>query len=88
MDFNQRNDIVTFLEANNLVKPITSAKGRDVAAILQQKMDFIVVDTAAGLGEEIGTPDRRELWALARRKAKDLPMEYVGLYRLWLWAQG
>ena len=88
MDFSQRNDIATFLEANNLVEPITSAKGRDVAAILQQKMDFIVVDTAASLGEEIGTPDRRELRQLARRNAKALPMEYVGLSRLLLWANG
>ena len=88
MDFGQRNDIATFLEANNLVEPITSAKGRDVAAILQQKMDFIVVDTAASLGADIGSPDRRKLRQLARQNAKDLPAEYKGLYKLWLWAQG
>lgn len=88
MDFSQRNDIATFLEVNNLVQPITSAKGRDVAAILQQKMDFIVVDTAASLGEEIGTPDRRKLRQLARRNVKHLPKEYKGLYKLWLWARG
>ena len=72
MAFSQRNDIVTFLEANNLVELIISAKGRDVAAILQQKMDFIVADTAAGLGAEIGAPDRRKLRQLARQNAKDL----------------
>ncbi|MBR9863647.1 MAG: hypothetical protein GYB24_09435 [Rhodobacteraceae bacterium] len=88
MDFTQRNDIATFLAVNNLVEPVTSARGRDVAAILQQKLDFIVVDTAASLGERFENPDRRELRRLARRNLKQLPKEYEGLYRLWQWARG
>lgn len=88
MDFSQRNDIATFLAANNLVEPITSARGRDVAAILQQKLDFIVVDTAAELGESFDKPDRRALRQLARRNLKHLPKEYEGLYRLWQWSRG
>jgi hypothetical protein len=88
MDFSQRNDIATFLAANNLVEPITSADHTDVAGILQQKLDFIVVDTAAALGEAIGKPDRRALRQLARRNLQHLPKEYEGLYRLWQWAQG
>jgi len=88
MDFNERNDIATFLEANDLVEPITSAKGADVAAILQQKLDFIVVDTAADAGEEFGNLDRRELRNMARRHLDKLPKEYEGLYKLWRWAGG
>jgi hypothetical protein len=88
MDFSQRNDIATFLEANGLVEPIVNAKNTDVAAILQQKLDFIVVDTAAELGETFDKPDRRALRQLARRNLKHLPAEYDGLYRLWQWAQG
>ena len=88
MDFSQTNDIATFLEANNLVEPITSATGRDVAAILQQKLDFIVVDTAAELGETFDKPDRRALRQLARRNLQHLPKEYEGLYHLWQWSRG
>ncbi len=88
MDFAERNDIATFLAANDLVEPITSAKNRDVAAILQQKLDFIIVDTAANAGEEFGNLSRRELRNLARRHLKDLPEEYHGLYKLWRWASG
>jgi hypothetical protein len=88
MDFPQRNDIATFLAANDLVEPVTSAKNRDVAAILQQKLDFIVVDTAANAGEEFGDLSRRELRNLARRHLKNLPEEYHGLYKLWRWASG
>ena len=88
MDFTERNDIATFLAANDLVEPVTSAKNTDIAAILQQKLDFIVVDTAADAGEEFGNLDRRELRNLARRHLKNLPKEYEGLYKLWRWASG
>ncbi|MCP5071990.1 MAG: hypothetical protein GY947_01680 [Rhodobacteraceae bacterium] len=88
MDFTQRNDIATFLEANDLVEPVTGAKHLDVAAILQQKLDFIVVDTAAGAGEDFADLTRRDLRNLARRHLKSLPKEYEGLYQLHRWARG
>ena len=88
MDFSQRNDIATFLEANDLVEPVTSAKHLDVAAILQQKLDFIVVDTAADAGEDLGDLKRRDLRNLARRHLKNLPPEYEALHRLWRWSNG
>ncbi|MEM7439932.1 MAG: DUF6638 family protein [Pseudomonadota bacterium] len=86
MDFTDRNDIATFLEANDLVEPIVTAKNRDVAAILQQKMDFIVIDTATRLGEELGKADRREIRALARRHLRELPEEFHALAALLAWA--
>jgi hypothetical protein len=45
-----RNQIAKFLDYNDLVEPIVKARGIDAAAILRQKMDFIVIDAAADLG--------------------------------------
>jgi hypothetical protein len=50
MDLTHRNQIADWLERNNLVEPIVQARGTDGAAILRQKMDFILVDAADRLG--------------------------------------
>lgn len=52
-DFADRNGIAAFLEVNELVEPIIKARGVDGAAILRQKMDFILVDAATTQGVEI-----------------------------------
>ena len=51
-DFKDRNQIAKFLDYNDLAEPIVKARGVDGAAILRQKMDFIVGDAAqeAGVG--------------------------------------
>lgn len=86
MDFSDPNDIATFLAANNLVEPVVTARNRDVGAILQQKMDFIVVDVATRLGEDLGEVSRRRLRDLARRHIRHLPREWHALSELLSWA--
>ena len=49
-DLSMRNGIATFLEMNDLVEPVIKARGVDGAAILRQKMDFILVDAATTKG--------------------------------------
>lgn len=86
-DVSQRNRIATFLDANNLVEPIVKARGVDGAAILQQKMDFMIIDTAASLGLDLTGASRTDMRRLARQNRNDLPAEFDGLHALANWAQ-
>ena len=86
-DFSDRNEIAIFLELNDLVEPIVKARGVDAAAILQQKMDFITVDVAAAKGEDLSGATPRDIRALTRRYAADMPEEFHGLAALLRWAQ-
>jgi hypothetical protein len=86
-DFNDRNEIAIFLELNDLVEPIVKARGVDAAAILQQKMDFITVDVAAAKDEDLSGATQRDIRALTRKYASDLPQEFHGLAALLRWAQ-
>ncbi len=83
-----RNRIARFLEANGLVEPIVHARGADAAAILGQKMDFILVDAAVRAGLNPGSGSRRELRNLARQMGERLPPEFRTLARLKRWAEG
>ena len=84
-DLKRRNEIAIFLELNGLVEPIVKARGANAAAILQQKMDFIVADTVADQGVDLKGASRRDLRNLARRHAADLPGEFHGLAALLRW---
>lgn len=86
-DFEDRSAIAKFLSLNDLVEPIVEARGVDVAAILHQKMDFIVASVASKNGEELEGATRRDLRALGRRYAGDLPAEWHGLAALARWAE-
>jgi len=86
--FEDRNQIARFLEINELVEPIVKAPGINAAAILQQKMDFIIVAVASEKGEDLNRASRRDLRALARAYSKDLPEEFHGLAALQRWAEG
>ncbi|MEM9580523.1 MAG: DUF6638 family protein, partial [Pseudomonadota bacterium] len=86
-DLNDRNQIAKFFEYNDLVEPIVKARGIDAAAILRQKMDFIVIDRVAGNGVDLAGATRRDIRALARRHAQDLPAEFHGLAALLRWAE-
>ena len=81
-DLRDRNQIAKFLEMNDLVEPIVNAPGADAAAILRQKMDFIVVAAAAELGLDIGHGSRRELRQAANAIGGRLPEEFQGLAAL------
>ncbi len=87
MDFGDRAAIAKFLDLNDLVEPITDARGIDVAAILHQKMDFVVAEVAATMGEDLTGATRRTLRNMGRRYAKLLPLEWQGLAALARWAE-
>ncbi|WP_375279711.1 DUF6638 family protein [Pseudooctadecabacter sp.] len=83
----ERSAIAQFLKANDLVEPIVEARGIDSAAILRQKMDFIVADVAAGLGEDLTRATRRDLRRLGQRYFDKLPAAWQGLADLARWAE-
>ena len=87
MDFSDRSQIAKFFNDNDLVEPIVKARGIDAAAILHQKMDFIVAEVAAVMGEDLSGATRRDLRMMGRRFAKLLPPEWQGLAALARWAE-
>lgn len=86
-DLSDRSAIAKFLSLNDLVEPIVEARGLDAAAILHQKMDFIVASVAAEMGENLGGATRRTLRQLGRRYAEKLPAAWQGLAALVRWAE-
>ncbi len=86
--FRHRNQIAKFLEYNNLAEPIVKARGIDAAAILRQKMDFIVVDAAGDAQVDLTGATRRDIRGLARRISDRLPPEWHALNMLVQWAEG
>jgi len=87
LDLGDRTGIARFLEQNGLVEPIVKARGIDGAAILHQKMEFVIAAVAAGLGEDLTGASRRDLRALGRRHVAALPAEYRALAALCRWAE-
>ena len=86
-DLGQRNEIADWLTRNQLVEPIVSARGMDAAAVIRQKMDFILVDAADRLGIEIGDARRTELRKVAYTLGDALPLEFQGLGALLRWVE-
>lgn len=87
MSFADRTAIARFLDRNALAEPVVQARGVDAAAILHQKMDFILADALGGRGEALAGMSRARLRALGRRHAGDLPPEWEGLAALAAWAE-
>ena len=83
----ERGAVARFLARNDLVEPIVEERGARAAAILRQKMDFIVADVAGSAGELPERATRAELRRLARRHAGRLPPEWEGLASLVAWAE-
>jgi len=86
-DLTHRNQIADWLERNQLAEPIVQARGMDAAAVIRQKMDFILVEAADTLDLEIGDARRTELRAIAHRLGASLPMEFQGLAALLRWIE-
>lgn len=86
-DITNRNQIADWLDRNELVEPIINARGMDAAAVLRQKMDFILVDAADTLGIEIGDARRTELRQIAQRLGAALPLAFQGLASLLRWVE-
>jgi hypothetical protein len=87
MDLTQRNEIAAWLERNELVEPIVQARGMDAAAVLRQKMDFILVDAADALNLDLGDATRADLRKIAYRLGSALPVEFLGLAALLAWVE-
>lgn len=86
-DMTNRNQIADWLERNELAEPIVQARGMDAAAVIRQKMDFILVDAADALGIEIGDARRTELRQIAQRLGANLPHAFQGLASLLRWIE-
>lgn len=86
-DLKDRNMIARFLELNELVEPIVRAKNVDAAAIIGQKMDFVLIDAAASLGLDLHGATRRDLRHLAQQLGAALPPEFQGLAALKRWVE-
>ncbi len=87
-DRSDRNRIAKFFDYNDLTEPIIKARGVDGAAILQQKMDFIVIDVAADAGFDLSGLTRADMRRLARQNVNLLPPEFTGLSQLLNWSTG
>ncbi len=62
-------------------------RGIDAAAILRQKMDFIVVDAAQEAGVDLAGATRADIRALARRHAATCRRNFAGWPRCSKWAE-
>ena len=82
-----RNGIARFLMTNNLVETIVEGKNLDAAALLNQRLDFIIVATAAAQGEDLTGVTRRELRQIQRRHSGHLPDEFHALADLLRWVE-
>ena len=82
------NRVARFFELNGLTESIVKARGVDAGAILRQKMDFILVDVASTLGQDLGKATRRDLRILARSLGSALPDAFHGLADLLRWVEG
>ena len=75
-----RNEIAAWLARNGLAEPIAAAAAADTAAILRQKIDFILVDAATRAGIDPGDGTRADLRRAAARLAPAaMPAELRGL---------
>jgi hypothetical protein len=85
MDLTQTNVLADWLERNGLVEPIVQARGMDGAAVIRQKMDFILVEAADTLDLDLGDARRTELRKIAYKLGEALPEEFLGLAALLNW---
>ena len=86
-DASNRNQIAKFFEYNGLTEAITEARGINAAAILRQKMDFILVDAVADQGVDLTGATRADMRRLARDHGDKLPAEFHALAALVNWAE-
>jgi len=86
-DATQRNNIAQFFQLNGLTETILEARGIKSAAILRQKMDFILIDAVADQGVDLTGLTRADLRRLAREHSDILPPEFHTLGQLVNWAE-
>ncbi len=86
LTFKDRDKIASFLNSHQLAEPIVSERNENVTAIIQQKIDFITIATAASAGDELGDLTRQKMRLIGRKYATKMPKEHDGLMQVWRWA--
>ena len=86
LTFEDREGIANWLRDEGLSQLIVQRPSEDSALIIRQKMDFIVVSTAANKDQSLAGLSRQNMRALERRFGNDLPPEFTGLMEVWRWA--
>ena len=80
MSLGDRHELAAWLARNGLAEPIAATTAADTAAILRQKIDFILVDAAIRAGIDPGDGTRASLRrAAARLDPAVMPAELRGL---------
>lgn len=86
LTFDDREAIANFLRDEGLTQLIVQAQNQSTAAIIKQKIDFIIISTAAAQGHNLAGLTRQNVRLLERRFADSMPAEYHGLMEVWRWA--
>jgi len=87
LTFEDRKHIAAFLFRLDLAELIVDSDNDEGAAVLQQKIDFIQIATAANAGDDLSHMSRKNMRNLARRYASRMPAEYHGLMRMLRWSE-
>ncbi|NNC37488.1 MAG: hypothetical protein EX271_12100 [Acidimicrobiales bacterium] len=86
LDIKDRKSIAQLMYDLKLTELIVSAPDEEAAAILQQKLDFITIATAANEGDKLKNMTRQQMRHMSRKYASKMPPEYKGLMEMWRWA--
>lgn len=86
-DASEPNRIAQFLTLNGLAEPIFEGRETHAAAILRQKMDFVLIDAVTSAGGDLSGTTRADMRSLARRFHADLPQEFHALGALVNWIE-
>ncbi|MDO5605315.1 MAG: hypothetical protein Q4G25_09175 [Paracoccus sp. (in: a-proteobacteria)] len=87
ISIHDRQAVAAWLARNALAEPVVTGRAGDAAAILRQKIDFVLVDAATGLGIDTGDGTRAALRRAAARMGSGLPPEIRGLSALLRYAE-
>lgn len=91
LTFEDRSGIANFLNNLGLAEPIVTAGDNAAAAIIKQKIDFVIIATAASLGDDLGDDlgdlTRQQIRQIGRKYAEQMPPEFHGLMQIWRWAK-
>lgn len=85
MTFEDSREIARFLYEHNFIELVATDRSEQTAAIIRQKLDFIVISIAASSGDKLGEMTRQDIRKLEREYASDMPEEYHGLMDIWRW---
>ncbi|MBN9671947.1 DUF6638 family protein [Roseibium aggregatum] len=79
LSLDDREAVAVYLLKSGLIESIVDVMKADAAPVLKQKLDFIVIDTAANQGENLSGIKRHDLRSLKRKYRRDLPDAYHAL---------